>query len=140
VVAATLTDYTPKKGSIYGGTLITITGTNFGTEKTDNPVQINLGDTGVDCKVITTQATEITCRVDESSFAQKKIADAVANNAEPKLVVFLKTSEEAKCVGNHLCEFLFTDTLPEVTQVASEISGEDIIVSLTGTGFTAGDI
>jgi hypothetical protein len=38
VVGSNVTDYNPKVGSIYGGTLLTITGTNFGSEFTDNPV------------------------------------------------------------------------------------------------------
>lgn len=29
---------TPRTASIFGGTILTITGTNFGNEKTDNPV------------------------------------------------------------------------------------------------------
>jgi hypothetical protein len=33
-----VTGISPSTGSIYGGKLITITGTNFGTEATDNPV------------------------------------------------------------------------------------------------------
>jgi hypothetical protein len=37
-VGSNVTDYYPKEGSIYGGTLLTITGTNFGSEFTDNPV------------------------------------------------------------------------------------------------------
>ena len=37
-VGSNVTDYSPKEGSIYGGTLLTITGTNFGSEFTDNPV------------------------------------------------------------------------------------------------------
>ena len=37
-VGSNVTDYYPKAGSIYGGTLLTITGTNFGSEFTDNPV------------------------------------------------------------------------------------------------------
>jgi hypothetical protein len=37
-VSASVTSYYPKVGSIYGGTLLTITGENFGEEKTDNPV------------------------------------------------------------------------------------------------------
>jgi len=46
-------------GSIYGGTVITITGTNFGTQKTDNPVQIsyNGGVGSTNCFVLTTAAT-----------------------------------------------------------------------------------
>lgn len=37
-VSSRITSISPKLGSIYGGTLVTITGTNFGTKKTDNPV------------------------------------------------------------------------------------------------------
>ena len=37
-VTSSVTSYTPKSGSIYGGTLFTITGTNFGSTITDNPV------------------------------------------------------------------------------------------------------
>ena len=50
-VGSNVTDVTPDGGSIYGGTLLTITGTNFGSEFTDNPVQIStLGAVGsVDC-------------------------------------------------------------------------------------------
>jgi hypothetical protein len=43
VVESVVTDFSPKIGSIYGGTLITITGRNFGTVKTDNPVEIYMG-------------------------------------------------------------------------------------------------
>jgi len=37
-VSGNITSYTPTSGSIYGGTLLTITGTNFGNATTDNPV------------------------------------------------------------------------------------------------------
>jgi hypothetical protein len=37
-VSSKVTAVSPKVGSIHGGTLMTITGTNFGTQKTDNPV------------------------------------------------------------------------------------------------------
>jgi hypothetical protein len=54
--------------SIKGGTLLTIQGTNFGTVKTDNPVQISYnGAVGsTDCFVQTTQHDKITCRIDET--------------------------------------------------------------------------
>jgi len=65
-VSASVTSYTPMSGSIYGGTLLTITGTNFGNEITDNPVQIssNGGINSKDCFVQSTSATEIKCRVE----------------------------------------------------------------------------
>lgn len=53
-----VTDYSPLKGSLYGGTLITITGYNFSTEITDNPVKV--GNT--DCDVQSSSNTQIICR------------------------------------------------------------------------------
>lgn len=40
-VGSNVTAISTNTGSIHGGTLITITGTNFGDEITDNPVQIS---------------------------------------------------------------------------------------------------
>jgi len=40
-VGSNVTSISPSTGSIYGGTEITITGTNFGAVFTDNPVQIS---------------------------------------------------------------------------------------------------
>jgi len=37
-VGSNITSITPSIGSIYGGSLLAITGTNFGDEITDNPV------------------------------------------------------------------------------------------------------
>ena len=54
--------------SIYGGALLTIVGTNYGSTYTDNPVQIsyNGGLGSTHCFVQTTAATTITCRIDDS--------------------------------------------------------------------------
>jgi hypothetical protein len=59
-VHATILSVSPTIGSIYGGTLVTITGENFSDEPLDNPVTIG----GHYCYVITTSPTEITCRTD----------------------------------------------------------------------------
>jgi hypothetical protein len=58
-VGSTVTAVSPMTGSIYGGTVLTITGTNFGSQKTDNPVQIsyNGGVGSTNCFVLTTAAT-----------------------------------------------------------------------------------
>jgi hypothetical protein len=37
-VGSSVSSISPKVGSIYGGTIVTIDGVNFGKEKTDNPV------------------------------------------------------------------------------------------------------
>jgi len=68
-VESVVTSFTPNTGTVFGGTLITITGTNFGTVRTDNPVEIYMGETSVDCLVQETAPTEIQCRIDDSEFA-----------------------------------------------------------------------
>lgn len=85
-----VTGYSPTSGSIYGGNLLTIQGTNFGTAITDNPVQLSFGGAqgSLNCFVQTTSATEITCRIDSDTTNQ-----TAGQGAE--LIVFLKTSEEA---------------------------------------------
>jgi len=54
-----VTSFSPTSGSIYGGTLLTIDGSNFGDVYTDNPVQIsrNGGLDSIDCFVEETSAT-----------------------------------------------------------------------------------
>ena len=52
-VGSKVTSISPKQGSRYGGTLMTITGENFGYQVTDNPVKI--GDEY--CYVLTSTPT-----------------------------------------------------------------------------------
>ena len=116
-VSASVTSFTPKVGSIYGGTLLTITGNNFGTVITDNPVQLsyNGGVGSTDCFVKTTSATEITCRVDTAlAIDPKETTD------DATMVVFLKTSEEAVCDEVNVCNWQYTDSLPTITGALTE--------------------
>jgi hypothetical protein len=53
-----VTDYNPKRGSVHGGTLVTITGYWFSNDPLDNPVRIGYDD----CMVEESSATEIKCR------------------------------------------------------------------------------
>ena len=39
-----VTDFNPKQGSVYGGTLVTITGYWFSAVPTDNPVSVGYHD------------------------------------------------------------------------------------------------
>jgi len=133
-VESKVTSFTPTTGSIYGGTKITITGTNFGTIITDNPVQLRMGIVNVDCFVLATSQTEITCRIDDSDFALKKIEDALGAESSftCDLIVFLKTSEEADYTDR---TFTFTTPTPEVTSITSEITNSLVEVTVVGTGF-----
>jgi hypothetical protein len=98
VVHTNVTSFEPQTGSLYGGTLVTITGSNFGTVPTDNPVQLSTwgGVHSIDCYVETIEATQITCRVDDTDH------DGTALEKDPSteatLIVFLGTSEEAFCM------------------------------------------
>jgi len=94
-----------------------------------------MGITAVDCFVLTTSRFTITCRVDDSEFALKKIEDAKAESISALLIVFLKTSEEATCLVGGGCGFTFTDSLPEVTAIESAVVSSVIEVTVTGTSF-----
>jgi hypothetical protein len=118
-------------GSIYGGTVLTITGTNFGTVKTDNPVSIvyngALGATS--CFVQTTSATQITCKVDDT--ITKSMGDA------GEVVVFLKTSEEAACPDTVCKSFQFTSSIPSVSSMTSRwnTAANNYEIVVAGTQF-----
>ena len=108
-VGSTVTSVTPMIASIYGGTVLTITGTNFGTVSTDNPVQIsyNGGVGSTHCFVLTTSATQITCSLDDTITKTAGTSGTV--------VVFLKASEEATCAASVCGSFTFTAALPTIT-------------------------
>lgn len=106
-VGATVTSFSPNTGSIYGGTLLTIDGTNYGKVFTDNPVEIsyNGGVGSTKCFVKETSATQIKCRIDTKNIKRTDKETAT-------MVVFLKTSEEAKCDPSSKCKYTYTSELP----------------------------
>lgn len=130
-VGSNVTSYTPMTGSIYGGTKLTITGTNFGSEFTDNPVQIStLGAVGsVDCFLESISETQITCRVDKTNQEDGK---------EGKMIVFLKVSEEALCVPNATCAWTYISAVPTVTGISPvwDATNNYWTVEVTGTDFS----
>ena len=115
-VGSKVTSYSPQIGSMYGGTLLTIHGTNFGKEITDNPVQISyngaLGSTH--CYLQTIEQTKITCRIED--FAPGKEKHEGKNGT---MIVFQKTSEEAACTYP-TCTYNFTDSIPVLTNITPE--------------------
>lgn len=134
-VSSKVTNVSPLVGSIHGGTLVTIQGTNFGTQKTDNPVQLSThgGVGSIDCFVQTIEPTELTCRVDKDMTPKEDATEA-------DMVVFLKTSEEAQCAGE-TCKWQYTSALPEVTEMTTEfdVDSGDWLVKITGTGLRDSD-
>jgi hypothetical protein len=94
----------PLEGSKYGGAMITITGENFSNDIMDNPVKI--GDQY--CYVLTSSTTQITCRTDLLT------TNALGNQM---VIVFLKTSEEAKTPNMDDIFFKYIVPSTEVTDV-----------------------
>lgn len=127
--------FSPKIGSIYGGQLIAVTGRNFGEVITDNPIQIstNGGVDSIDCFLQSISANDITCRIDSLLDDNERMADQ-----EATMVVFLKTSEEATCDTANVCNYLYTDDLPQVTGISSEFDTISLqwVIKVEGTGFT----
>ena len=81
-VISKITGFTPQSSSYLGGQLVTIDGVNFSDDPLDNPVMVG----GSWCNVLTTSATQITCRIAERTATEASTSE---------LIVFLRTSEEA---------------------------------------------
>lgn len=130
-VSSEVTSISRNTASIYGGTLLTIVGTNYGDVITDNPVQIsyNGGWGSSHCYVQSTNSTVVQCRIDDSK--------TIEDNKVGEAVVFLKTSEESKCEGDK-CKMTFTSVLPTLTSAAVEFDTtlNEWIYAVVGTGFT----
>lgn len=122
-----VTDFNPKKGSVNGGTLITIYGINFSYDPLDNPVRIGY----TDCMVETSSPTQITCRTMPSIDDSQDSTD--------DLIVFLKTYEEAKCDVKP-CTFTWVKTdLSSIESYSVDFDSirSDYVLTITGTNFGA---
>jgi hypothetical protein len=120
--------------------LLTITGTNFSTEKLDQAVKVG----NHYCDILTATTTQLTCRIRSTGNTATDVATGI------DIVVTLAASFEATCVefvnqDNETinpCKFDFK--VPAAT-VATLTPGFDSAtntaqVTLAGSGFTAGDI
>jgi len=112
--------------------LLTITGTNFSTEKLDQAVKVG----NHYCDILTATTTQLTCRIRSTGNTATDVATGI------DIVVTLAASFEATCVGDQTCKFEFK--VPAAT-VATLTPGFNAAtntaqVTLAGSGFTAGDI
>lgn len=119
-----MTSVSPLTGSKYGGTLITISGENFSNDPLDNPVMIG----NQYCYVQTSSPTEITCRTDLLT------ENGIGNQ---QVLVFLRTSEEAKTPDDEPINFTFATPLAELIdiEVTFDETSFSHIVHVSGTGF-----
>ena len=117
----TVTSVSPLIGSGGGGTILTITGTNFSTQKSQN--QVVIGDTGLDiCEILTTTSTELTCRVN---------APSEVLNGPQEVKVLGRIQEKAVCLGN--CTFTFQNNIsPNVTGINPTSASAGTSVSIIG--------
>ena len=122
----TVTSISPTKGSLVGGTVLTIQGTNFSTVKNEN--QVVLGDSGLDyCIILTATPTEITCRINPP----KELL-----NDNPEIHVLGRIQEEADCLTT--CKFLFSSSeTPTVSSISPTVAQTGNTITVNGTGFTA---
>jgi hypothetical protein len=82
----------------------------------------------VKCNVLSTSATEIKCRIDPTI--------SLENGYTAKLLVFLKTSEEANCTAAN-CDITFTNNVPMINAFNKQFNENTLVweITATGTGF-----
>jgi len=114
----------PLKGSHLGGTLVTITGTNFSTNKLDNPVKAG----PFWCYVESSTVSEIKCRVAETGASKDMTG---------KFSVFLRTQEEMKYKDGLKNDYAFEAPKASVTGLtaAFDAASNTQKLTLAGTGF-----
>jgi hypothetical protein len=135
--SSTVTSITPTSGSVLGGSLLTITGTNFSPVASDMAVKV--GDAY--CRVLSVNAdgTEITCRILPTGYA-------VTDAGSVDLIVFLAASFEATCNdGNDAssaCKFTYEAPIASITTLTPsfDATSNTLIMTMVGSGFTSGDI
>lgn len=129
-------DFQPRQGSLYGGTLLTITGGHFSDKITDNPVKVGYDtSSGVDhyCYVISSNDSEIKCRIAE---------DYSREAGDQEVIVFASTFEEATHADPDDADswdftFLPAGSLPTITGVATDFTfstSEKYRLNISGSG------
>ena len=131
------TDFNPKSGSKFGGSLITIDGGHFSDDALQNPIKIGYEyQSGVVhyCNVLESRDDQIKCRM-SLDFARP---------AGPKeLIVFASTYEEATCSASTcMFEFLDTDLLPtvEIVTPSFDATAGKHIITINGYSITDTDV
>jgi len=119
-----LTGISPRQGSAVGGTLVTISGSNFSDEPKDNPVMI--GESL--CLVEESSHDEIKCRI-----ARREAVDEAFTPEEVQVSVLLKLAETATTCDD--CSFTFVEPSAEVTDEKHIwVTGNTMKLIVEGTG------
>ena len=120
-----ITSISPLTGSFNGGTLVTITGTNFSPDDTIVSVGSFLN---WNCKVEQVTSTSITCRT-------PPIHPLYSVSSGHKIIVATKLVVDSVCPGNN-CNFVYMDeaSSPKLTSSSATIVNA-IALTLNGTNF-----
>jgi hypothetical protein len=116
-----------------GGTSVTITGENFSEETNENPVMIG----NADCIIQSSSTTQIICQIEKRPVIDFDDYES----KEARVSVFLRLSDVASC-GIESCDFIFEKPQAEVKSLSQAYDitvADQQIVTVTGTGFKAGD-
>ena len=119
-----VTEINPTTGSIYGGTLITITGNNFSPIINQN--QVFIGDVINNiCDIISSSFTQIVC--------QTRVAPAGALKGPQSVYVYQRVQDLAICKISGGCTFTFDSNIsPQVTSPSVLVrTGESIVLNGT---------
>ena len=133
--SSTVTNISPSTGSVLGGTLLTITGTNFSTKILDQAVSITTSPSNyVMCDIITATTTQLTCRIRPTGFAP---TDSYTGCI---ISVVLAASTTATCPGSN-CAIDLKAPMGTITSLTPtfDSTSNSIQITAVGTGFTAGD-
>jgi hypothetical protein len=128
-----VTDFSPKTGSQFGGTLLSIQGGPFDNEITDNIIKIGyeyMSGTNHYCTVVETQENEIKCR---------QAVDFGRQTGSTTLIVFASTYEEGVCNVVDGCQFEFVDVNTLATLLSAtaawDPASQSHKITITGMGF-----
>ncbi|KAK7468036.1 hypothetical protein BaRGS_00036740, partial [Batillaria attramentaria] len=128
-----ISNMTPYRGSLAGGTTVTFTGSGFATTATDNAIAID----GAQCVIQTATATEVTCLTPSTTGSSSKQATVdfstvAGGNTLP-----------TECKASY-CSFLYDSNItPALTSVTpTTISAAATTVTISGSGFgtTSADV
>lgn len=122
----TVTAVSPASGSINGGSLITITGTNFDTTAQQTLVFIGQTINWI-CSIETITSTSIACRV-------PAISEDYSPGVAQDVVVTTRLVVQSKCEGT--CKFTYLDSAS--SPAISTLSVASGVVTINGTSLTAG--
>ena len=118
----TFTSISPTSGSLNGGTLLTITGQNFSTIKTENVVLTDK-DSQLYCDIESATITEIKCRT-----RKPKTTLTGPNN----VIVYGRIIEEGTCATTCTFEYLASDT-PSIATMSPNSAIAGATVTITGS-------